>query len=80
MFVMEEAWWESFFAKTFEVIKKELTNHYRLEVDGSGRPEFVAVRKGIERFPPSIKILELKVDRTKFKHLMDDYCPILSYD
>lgn len=77
---MAESQWESFFAEAFLEIKKELTKYYAVEIDGSGRPEVVAIRKGIDRFPPSVKILELKVNRSKFEYLKDDYCPILSYD
>lgn len=77
---MVEGQWENFFVTAFREIKDGLTKRYQLQMDGSGHPEFVAIRKGVERFPPSVKILELKVDRNKFDHLKDDYCPILTYD
>jgi len=72
--------WESFFKTAFGKIKEELVKQYRLETDGSGHPKFVAVRKAIDRFPPSVKILELEVDRQKHTHLKDDLCPMITYD
>ncbi len=72
--------WEGFFKIVFAKIKEELVKQYPLETDGSGFPKFVAIRKAIDRFPPSVKILQLEVDRQKYTHLKDDLCPIITYD
>jgi len=72
--------WESFFLQAFSRIKKQLNEHYRVEEDGSGPPLIVALRELVNKLPCAIKVLMLKVDRTKFPHLEDDVCPLLGYD
>lgn len=72
--------WKDFFRTAFTEIKKQLNEHYRVEEDGSGPPEIVAVKELIGKLPCAIKIVMLKADRKKFPHLEDDNCPLFIYD
>lgn len=72
--------WQCFFEKAFARIKNQLNEQYRVEEDGSGPPEIVAIRELVNRLPCAVRVLMLKVDRMKFPHLQDDTCPLLGYD
>lgn len=72
--------WEKLFATTFERVKQTLSERYPLEEDGSGSPNFVAIRKAIDQLPCAVKILQLELDKSKHNHLKDDLCPMIHYD
>ena len=72
--------WEPFFEQFFERVKKQLRLRYKVEEDGSGPPENVAIKKFVNELPCAIKILMLKVDQAKFPHLKDETCPLIGYD
>lgn len=72
--------WRRLFEVVFQKAKEHLLNHYTLEEDGSGHPRVVAMRKVIEQLPCAVKVLELEIDRGKYKHLTNDLCPLVSYD
>ena len=72
--------WENFFGTAFTEIKKQLNEHYRVEEDGSGPPEIVAIKELVGKLPCAVKIVMLKVDPKKFPHLEDDNCPLFIYD
>jgi len=72
--------WEKLFQNAFENAKEYLKKRYPLEDDGSGVPQFVAVRKVTDYLPCGVKVLLLEVDKSKFTHLKDDACPLIHYD
>lgn len=63
--------WEKLFEESFERLKKDIENRYRVEADGSGDPRRVAVRRVVEQLPCAVKILELEVDEKNFDHLKE---------
>lgn len=72
--------WEKLFRNAFDHAKSYVEKRYPLEDDGSGVPDFVAIRKVIDHLPCAIKILLIEVDKNKFNHLKDDVCPLIHYD
>jgi len=72
--------WFRFFEKVFDQVKRVLTAHYRLEEDGSGPPDIVALRKAVDALPFAIKIIELQVDTQKHSWVKDRSCPLMEYD
>ena len=72
--------WTSFFNKVFSEAKKIIYEQYRLEEDGSGPPEILALRKVVASFPCPLRIAEIKIDTEKHKHIKDEICQIIRYD
>jgi len=72
--------WEEFLRHSLQVVKQQLQESRRLEDDGSGPPNVVALRTIIDKLPCPIKVVELRFDRTRHSHLRSDLCPILVYD
>lgn len=72
--------WEKLFENSFELLKKDVKSRYRIEDDGSGHPRRVAIHRVIDQLPCAVKILELEVDRKRFDHLKDDFCPAINFD
>lgn len=72
--------WEALLRQTLELAKQRLQKDYRLEDDGSGPPNFVAMRALIDKLPCPVNVVELRFDRSRHPHLQDDVCPLLIYD
>ena len=72
--------WEKLFQNAFEQVKKHVKSSYPVEDDGSGYPRNVALQKAVDQLPCAVKLLELEVDKEKYEHLEDDFCPIIKYD
>lgn len=72
--------WEKLFKDSFESLKKDVKSRYQIEDDGSGHPRRVAMHKVVDQLPCAVKILELEVDRKRFDHLKDDFCPAINFD
>jgi hypothetical protein len=72
--------WGRLIADAFGEMKQRLQSAYKLEDDGSGPPNRVAIRKLIDALPCPVKVLELRVDRSKHPHLHDDVCPLMIFD
>jgi hypothetical protein len=72
--------WEEFFRLAFQEVKRRLEVRYRLEDDGSGPPNIVAMRTLIDSLPCPVKVVELRFDGKRHLHLRDDVCPAIIYD
>lgn len=72
--------WFTFFKDVFDELKINLRGRYKLEVDGSGPPHLVSYNKAIESLPCAIKILELKIDKERFKKIEDDVIQWIQFD
>ncbi|MCJ7633494.1 hypothetical protein MUP77_14045, partial [Candidatus Bathyarchaeota archaeon] len=72
--------WNTFFDQTFEFAKKTILEWYRLERDGSGSPETLAIRKATTLLPCPVRIAELKIDEEKHGHIRDELCQVIRYD
>lgn len=60
--------------------KKRLNNYYKVESDGSGPPNIVAIKDFVNNLPCAIKIVELQVDQTAYPHLKSKRCPLFGFD
>lgn len=76
----ETAYWFAFFEEVFEKSKEKLREHYKLEEDGSGPPQLVAYNKAIESLPLGVKVLQLKIDKEKYKGAEDDVIQWIQFD
>ncbi len=76
----ETAYWFAFFEEVFEKSKEKLREHYKLEEDGSGPPQLVAYNKAIESLPLGVKVLQLKIDKEKYKGIEDDVIQWIQFD
>jgi hypothetical protein len=72
--------WTKFFSKMFREWKKAILKHYKLEADGSGPSEILAIRDVVTKFPCAVRIAEIKIDTEKHKHIEDEVCQIIRYD
>ena len=72
--------WSAFFEEVFKEAKKIIYEQYKVEEDGSGPPEILAIRKTMASFPCPLRIAEIKVDTEKHNHIKDEICQILRYD
>lgn len=72
--------WSEFFGKVFSKVKKTVFQQYRLEEDGSGPPEILAIREAVAKFPCPVRIAEIIIDIKKHKHRRDKSCQIIRYD
>lgn len=72
--------WNKFFDRMFNEAKKIILEQYKLEEDGSGPPETVAVRKAVSRFPCPVRVAEVLIDVEQHKHIKDEICQVVRYD
>lgn len=72
--------WNEFFDRMFNETKKIILDQYKLEEDGSGPPETIAVREAANSFPCPVRIAEIKIDTEKHAHIADEICQIVRYD
>ena len=76
----KEAEWTNFFNRVFTEVKKIVFEQYKLEKDGSGPPETLALREVVAKFPCPLRIAEIRIDTEKHKHIRDEICQIIRYD
>jgi len=72
--------WSNFFDQMFHEAKKQIQKRYRLEEDGSGPPEIVAVREIAANLHCPVRIVDVKIDTNKHKHIQDRICQMIRYD
>jgi len=72
--------WTDFFNKVFDEAKRIIYEQNKLEKDGSGPPETLALRKVVADFPCPVRIAEIKIDIEKHGHIKDEVCQIVRYD
>lgn len=72
--------WTEFFAKVFREVKRIVYRQYKLEKDGSGPPEVLALREIVTKFPCPVRIVEIKIDVEKHDHIKDEICQIVRCD
>jgi len=72
--------WSVFFDEVFREAKKIVYEQHKVEEDGSGPPEILAIRKAIASFPCPLRIAEIKIDTEKYNHIKDEICQIIRYD
>jgi len=72
--------WLTFFEEVFREARRIIHEQYKVEEDGSGSPQVLAIRKAIEGWPCPIRIAEIKVDTEKHNHIKDKVSQILRYD
>ena len=72
--------WTDFFVRVFSEVKKTIFDQYKLEEDGSGPPEVLALREAVAKFPCPVRIAEIKIDIEKHKQIKDELCQIIRYD
>ena len=76
----EVAEWTVFFDKVFDEAKKIIYEQHKVEEDGSGPPEILAIREIVANFPCPVRIAEISIDIEKHKHIKDEVCQIIRYD
>lgn len=76
----EVAEWTKFFNRVFSEVKKIVFEQYRLEEDGSGPPETLALIEVVAKFPCPVRIVEIKIDIERYEHIRDEVCQIVRYD
>ena len=72
--------WTDFFNRVFDEVKKTVYEENKLEEDGSGPAETLALRKVVADFPCPVKIVEIQIDIEKHGHIEDKVCQIVQYD
>ena len=72
--------WLVFFDRVLDEVKKIVYKQYRVEEDGSGSPETLAIREAIESFPCPLRIAEIKIDVKKYPYISDKICQVINYD
>lgn len=72
--------WENFFNKVFEEAKDHFKRYYPFKDDGEVSPTILALRDAIWKLPIPIKVLELKVDTSKYPDIKDKICHLIRYD
>jgi len=76
----KEAEWTDFFDRMFSEAKKIVFERYKLEKDGSGPPETLAIREVVDKFLCPVRIAEIRIDIEKHRHIKDEVCQIIRYD
>lgn len=76
----DDVTWEDLLRRALELAKRRVQKEYSLEDDGSGPPNYVAMRAVIDRLPCPVSVVELRFDRSRHPHIQDDVCPVFIYD
>lgn len=72
--------WTVFFDRVFAEARKIIYKQYKVEQDGSGPPEILAIREIVANFPCPVRIAEIRIDIEKHKHIKDEVCQTIRYD
>lgn len=69
-----------FFNKAFSKLKTSHNETYRFRKEDKIPPNERALRNAILSLPCAIKCIELKIDKSKHKNVMDESCYLIRYD
>jgi hypothetical protein len=72
--------WNTFLDQMFDLAKRTIFEWYKVERDGSGSPETLAIRNAATLLPCPVRIADLKVDKEKHGHIKDELCQVIRYD
>ena len=76
----EVAQWTDFFNKMFDEARRLIYERYKVEANGSGHPEVLAIRKAASSFPCPVRIAEIKIDLEKHKNMNIELRQVIRYD
>ncbi len=72
--------WVGYFDAAFSEVKARFSQAFAIQDEGDVPPDILALRDAVDNLPCQIKILELRVDTKKHKHVEDQICQLVSYD
>ncbi len=72
--------YQNLFDMVFDRIKAKFSEIYPAEKSEESPPAIVGMRNFIHSLPCAVKLLELRIDVKKYKHIGDDLCQLVGYD
>lgn len=74
------SYWEDYFNIAFQKVKAKFSEIYPAEEAGELPPAILGMKNFVHSLPCPVKILELRVDTRKYKHIEDEICQLIGYD
>jgi hypothetical protein len=74
------SYWEDYFNIAFQKVKAKFSEIYPAAEVGELPPGIVGLKNFVYALPCPVKILELRVDTERYKHIEDEVCQLIGYD
>jgi len=72
--------WNILFENVFKKVKDNFNKSYPIVDEEEASPQLLALRDAVFSLPCAIKVLEIRVDTRKHKHIKDEICQLIGYD
>ena len=80
MFADTKNVWIVFFVNVFRKVKDIFNRSYPIADEEEASPQLLALRDAVFSLPCAVKVLEVRVDTNKHKHIKDEICHLIGYD
>ena len=80
MFADTKNVWIVFFVNVFRKVKDIFNRSYPIADEEEASPQLLALRDAVFSLPCAVKVLEVRVDTDKHKHIKDEICHLIGYD
>lgn len=80
MVELSPSYWEDYLNIAFQKVKAKFSEIYPAAEAGELPPGIVGLKNFVYSLPCPVKILELRVDTERYKHIEDEVCQLIGYD
>lgn len=74
------SYWQDYFNIAFQKVKAKFSEIYPAQEAGELPPAILGMKNFVHSLPCPVKILELRVDTERHKHIEDKICQLIGYD
>ena len=80
MVELSPSYWEDYLNIAFQKVKAKFSEVYPAAEAGELPPGIVGLKNFVYSLPCPVKILELRVNTERYKHIEDEVCQLIGYD